>query len=78
MCVCVCESITGIVCNKEVYTVYGNNKVDVVMYRLLQPFEQNSHRVFMDKHYSSPTCSDGDVKWLIQPMPRVPIMITKR
>ena len=52
---CVCESITGIVCNMEVYTAYGNNKVDVIVCRLLQPFEKKSHRVFMDRHYSSPT-----------------------
>ena len=52
---CVCESITGIVCNMEVYTAYGNNKVDAVVCRLLQPFEKKTHRVFMDRHYSSST-----------------------
>lgn len=52
---CVCESLTGMVCNMEVYTAYGNNKVDEVVCRLLQPFEGKNHRVFMDRHYSSPS-----------------------
>jgi hypothetical protein len=39
----------------EVYTAFGNNKVDAVVCRLLQPFEKKNHHVLMDRHYSSPT-----------------------
>ncbi|XP_067940170.1 piggyBac transposable element-derived protein 4-like [Watersipora subatra] len=51
---CVCESTTGSVCHLEVYTATGDNTVESPLTRVLSPFANKSHRVFMDKRYSSP------------------------
>ena len=52
---CVCESLTGMVCNMEIYTATGDNTVDALVTQLHEPFKEKSHRVFMDRRYSSPT-----------------------
>ena len=52
---CVCESLTGMVCNMEIYTATGDTTVDALVTRLLEPFKEKNHHVFMDRRYSSPT-----------------------
>ena len=51
---CVCESISGYVCNMEIYTATGDNSVNALVTRLLERFQGKNYRVFMDRRYSSP------------------------